>query len=144
MSINSTKMGYELLDHTGDLGIRVWATDIKGIFQEAARALFDIITDLEKIAVHLSREVVVKRDGWEELLVAWLNELLYLHEVGGLLFCDFVLSELDERRIKAVAKGEEFERGRHCIKTSIKAVTYHQLEVKEKDGRWEAQVIFDI
>jgi SHS2 domain-containing protein len=41
-------MSYELLDHTGDLGIRVWAADLKGLFQEAARALFAIITDLEQ------------------------------------------------------------------------------------------------
>ena len=40
-------MGYELLDHTGDQGIRVWAADIKGIFQETGRALFDIIIDFE-------------------------------------------------------------------------------------------------
>jgi SHS2 domain-containing protein len=137
-------MGYELLDHTGDLGIRVWASDVKGIFQEAARALFDIITDLEKVEVHLNREVAVQGLGQEELLVAWLSELLYLYEVKGLLFCDFSLTEIDERSAKGMAMGEEFHEGRHPIKTSIKAVTYHQLEITEKDGRWQAQVIFDI
>jgi SHS2 domain-containing protein len=137
-------MGYELLDHTGDLGIRVWAVDVKGIFQEAARALFDIITDLEKVDVHVRREIAVKGSGREELLVAWLNELLYLHEVKGLLFCDFALTEIDEKNVKGVAMGEEFHEGRHCIKAAIKAVTYHQLEVQEQDGRWQAQVIFDI
>jgi SHS2 domain-containing protein len=137
-------MGYELLDHTGDLGVRVWASDVKGIFREAARALFDIITDLEKVEVHLNREVAVQGLGQEELLVAWLSELLYLYEVEGLLFCDFVLTEIDEGKVKGVAKGEEYYEGRHAIKTSIKAVTYHQLEITEKDGRWQAQVIFDI
>jgi SHS2 domain-containing protein len=137
-------MGYEFLDHTGDLGIRVWAADIKGIFREAARALFAIITDLDKVEVHLDLEVAVQGPGREELLVAWLNELLYLHEVKGLLFCDFVLGEIDEKNVKGVARGEEFHEGRHAIKTSIKAVTYHQLEIQEKDGRWQAQVIFDI
>lgn len=46
-------MGYELLDHTGDLGIRVWAEDIKGIFQEAARFHYDIISDFEQIGSSL-------------------------------------------------------------------------------------------
>lgn len=137
-------MGYELLDHTADLGIRVWAADVKGLFQEAARALFAIITDLEKVTVHLSREVVVQGSGQEELLVAWLSELLYLYEVKGLLFCDFALVEIDEVRVKGVARGEEFDEGRHPIKTEIKAVTYHQLEIKEEEGRWQAQMIFDI
>jgi SHS2 domain-containing protein len=137
-------MGYEFLDHTGDLGIRVWAVDVKGLFQEAARALFDIITDLEKVEVQLNREVAVQGLGQEQLLVAWLSELLYLHEVKGLLFCDFALAEIDEGNVKGVARGEEFDEGRHPIKTSIKAVTYHQLEIKEENGRWQAQVIFDI
>jgi SHS2 domain-containing protein len=137
-------MGYELLDHTGDLGIRVWAEDVTGIFQEAARALFAIITDLEKVEVHMDVEVAVEGLGQEELLVAWLNELLYLYEVENLLFCDFVLTEIDERSVRGVAMGEELDEGRHAIKTSIKAVTYHQLEIKEEDGRWQAQVILDI
>jgi len=137
-------MGYELLDHTADLMIRVWSADVKGLFQEAARALFAIITDLEKVTVHLSREVAVQGSGREELLVAWLSELLYLYEVKGLLFCDFALTEINEKNVKGVAMGEAFDEGRHPIKTGIKAVTYHQLEIKEQDGRWQAQVIFDI
>ena len=137
-------MGYELLDHTGDLGIRVWAADVRGIFQEAARALFDIITDLDKIEVHVDVEVAVNGLGQEELLVAWLNELLYLYEVEDLLLCDFTITEIDEGSIKGVAMGEEFDEDRHDIKTSIKAVTYHQVEIQEQDGGWQAQVIFDI
>ena len=78
------------------------------------------------------------------MLVAWLNELLYLYEVEGLLFCDFALVEIDEVRVTGVARGEGFDKGRHPIKTEIKAVTYHQLEIKEHDGRWQAQMIFDI
>ena len=138
------KMGYELLDHTGDLGIRVWATDIKGLFQEAARALFAIITDLEKVQVREHRKVIAEASTLDELLVAWLSELLYLYEVEGLLFGDFALTEIDERSMRGVAMGEKFHEGRHAIKTTIKAVTYHQLEVQEHDGRWQAQVIFDV
>jgi SHS2 domain-containing protein len=138
------KIGYELLDHTGDLGIRVWATDIKGLFREAARALFDIITDLKKVQVREKRKVTVEAFALDELLVAWLSELLYLYEVEGLLLYDFALTEINERSAKGVAMGEKFHEGRHIIKTSIKAVTYHQLEVQERDGLWQAQVIFDI
>jgi SHS2 domain-containing protein len=137
-------MGYELLDHTGDLGIRIWAADVRGIFQEAARALFDIITDLDKVEVHVDIEVAVNGLGQEELLVAWLNELLYLYEVEGLLLCDFAITEIDEGSVQGVAMGEEFQEDRHDIKTSIKAVTYHQVEIQEQDRGWQAQVIFDI
>jgi SHS2 domain-containing protein len=137
-------MGYELLAHTGDIGIRVWADNLKGLFQEAARALFDIITDRKKVAARLKREVAVQGSGKEELLVAWLNELLYLHEVEELLFCDFALSQIEHGSLRGVARGEKFRQGHHLLKTAIKAVTYHLLEVKELDGRWQARIIFDI
>ena len=137
-------VGYELVDHTADVGIRVWADDIKGLFEESARALFDIITNLTTVEAHLKREIVVRGASQEELMVAWLNELLYLHEVEHLLLCDFALTEIDERKVQGVARGEVFDEGRHPIKTEVKAVTYHQLEIKEQEGRWQAQVIFDI
>jgi SHS2 domain-containing protein len=137
-------MGYTLVDHTADIGIRVWADDVKGLFEEAARALFDIITDRATVIVRLERKVAVQGSGHEELLVAWLSELLYLHEVEGLLFCDFSLMQVEQGMATGVARGERFHEGRHRIKTGVKAVTYHQLEIKEQDGRWHAQVIFDI
>jgi SHS2 domain-containing protein len=87
-------MGYDLFDHTGDVGVRVWADDLKGLFCEAAKALFDIITDLEQVEMNLERIVAVEGMGREELLVAWLNELLYLHDVEGLLFLDFSISTI--------------------------------------------------
>jgi len=138
------KMGYELVDHTADLGIRVWADDVKGLFKEAALALFDIITDLTKVEAHLKREIAVQGSGLEELLVAWLNELLYLHEVERLLLCDFSIAEINAGTVTGLAKGEVFDKGRHALKTEIKAVTYHQLEVCEQEGRWQAQIILDI
>jgi SHS2 domain-containing protein len=137
-------MGYELLDHTGDLGIRIWAEDVKGIFHEAARALFAIITDLNRVTVRVNRKITVEAAAVDELLVAWLSELLYLYEVEGLLLCDFAITDIAEGNVKGVAMGEKFDEGRHIIKTSIKAVTYHQLEIQERDGHWQAQVIFDM
>jgi len=137
-------MGYDFLDHTGDVGIRVRADDLKGLFCEAAKALFDIITDLEQVRVNLERTVAVEGTGREELLVAWLNELLYLHDVEGLLFRDFSISSIEPRSLKGVARGEKFHERRHIIKTGIKAVTYHQLEIKEVDGCWQTQMIFDV
>jgi SHS2 domain-containing protein len=137
-------IGYELLDHTGDIGIRVWADDVKGLFAEAARALFDIIADRTEIVARLRRDVAVQGSGREELMVAWLNELLYLHEVEELLFGEFDIVEITPGRLKGVAKGEKFQEDRHHLRTAVKAVTYHLLEVKEQNGRWQAQIIFDI
>jgi SHS2 domain-containing protein len=137
-------MGYELIEHTADIGIRVWADDAKGLFEEAARGFFDIITDIKTVTAEIERTVTVHGSGWEEVMVAWLTELLYLHEVKGLLFCDFSLAEVDRSIVTGVARGERYNEKRHSIKTVVKAVTYHQLQIREQDGRWHAQIIFDI
>ena len=77
-------------------------------------------------------------------MVDWLGELLYLHEVDHLLFKEFRVESVGEKGLKAVVKGEPFQEGVHVIKTEIKAVTYHQIQVKKRDGGWKAQVIFDL
>lgn len=137
-------MGYKLLDHTGDIGIIVWADDLKELYRQAALALFDIITDTAGVEQRLERQVSV--DGMDdgELLVAWLNELLYLHEVERLLFHDFTITELGKGSLRGIVRGEALRDDYHVIKTTVKAVTYHQLEVRNENGRWWAKVILDI
>ena len=137
-------MGFSLIDHTADVGVKVWAEDLGGLFEEAARALFSLITSIEEVRPRVKREVESEGNGWEELLVGWLSELLYLHEVEGLLFSRFEIKELHGDRLKGEASGEEIDPRRHPIQTGVKAVTYHQLRVERKDGLWEAQIIFDI
>jgi SHS2 domain-containing protein len=61
-----------------------------------------------------------------------------------LLFRDFSVAEINKDMVKGVAKGEVFDKARHSMKTEVKAVTYHQLEIKEQGGRWQAQIILDI
>jgi SHS2 domain-containing protein len=137
-------VGYELIEHTGDLGVKIRSADLKGLFREAAMALFDVISDPDRIKVREKREIVVEGMNNEELLVSWLNELLYLHEVERLLFRDFEVIELGEGKLKGTAAGETFREDVHLIKTTLKAVTYHQLEVKKENGGWSARIIFDV
>ena len=92
----------------------------------------------------MERRIELDGECLERLLVDWLDELLYLHEVDHLLFNKFSIETVGEQGLKAVVKGEPFEEGVHQIKAEIKAVTYHQIQVKERGGNWKAQVIFDL
>jgi SHS2 domain-containing protein len=135
---------YETFDHTADLGVRVLGRTCEEVFTNAAYALFDLLTDLNYVRENLSYNLRVEAADREELLVRWLSELLFLCESEGYLFKKFSLSHLDRTSLQAVACGEAFDLSRHKFKMEIKAVTYHQVEIKKKDGRWEARVIFDI
>lgn len=135
---------YETFDHTADLGVRVFGQTCEEVFANAAYALFDLLTDLNHVRENFSYDLRVEAADREELLVRWLSELLSLSESRGYLFKNFSFSHLDQTSLQAEARGEAFDPSRHKFKMEIKAVTYHQVELKEKDGKWEARVIFDI
>jgi SHS2 domain-containing protein len=135
---------FKFLDHTGDLGILVYGKDLEELFANAGEAFFDILTDLRRVRETTERAIRIASSNLEDLMVNWLGELLYLHDVDGLLFKSFSVDEIGDGTMKARARGEVFQEGRHVIKAEIKAVTYHQLEVKKGKGRWRARIIFDL
>lgn len=135
---------FRFLNHTADLGILVYGEDPGELFTNAAEAFFSIITDLHRVGENTERIVRVESSHLEDLMVQWLAELLYIHDVEGLLFKKFSIEELDSGVLKARVRGEPFDESRHVIKTQIKAVTYHQIQVREEKGRWRARVIFDL
>ncbi len=135
---------FRLLDHTADLGILVYGRNLEELFGNAGEAFFDIITDLRRVREDTERIIRVESSSLEDLMVNWLGELLYLYDVDGLLFKSFSIDELRGGTMKARARGEAFQEERHVIKTEIKAVTYHQLQVKEERGGWMARITFDV
>lgn len=135
---------FEFIDHTADIGFVVYGEDLKRLFENAGEAFFTVITDLEKVKRKTERRIEIGGESLERLMVDWLNELLYLHEVENLLFSQFEVESVGEEGLKARVKGEAFEEARHPIKTEVKAVTFHQIQVKQEDNLWRAQVILDL
>ena len=135
---------FEILDHTADIGLIVYGDDLKALFENAGEAFFYLITDLRKVKRRIERRINIRGESLERPMVDWLSELLYFHDVDNLLFKGFKVESVGEDGLKAVAKGEPFQEGVHVIKTEVKAVTYHQIEVRQKNGRWRAQVILDL
>jgi SHS2 domain-containing protein len=135
---------YETFDHTADIGVRAFGRTVEEVFVHAAEALFEMLTDLDSIRLHLTREVEINGSDPEDLFVRWLGELLYLCQGEEYLFREFSIFQLTPTSLKAQVRGERFDPSRHELKTEIKAITYHQVEVAQKDGGWVGKVIFDI
>jgi SHS2 domain-containing protein len=135
---------FEILDHTADIGIIVRGENLKALFENAGKGFFHLITDLRKVKRRVERRVNIGGESLDRLMVDWLSELLYLHDVENLLFRGFEVDSVGEDGLKAIVKGEPFQEGIHVIKTEVKAVTYHQIEVRQENGRWRAQIIFDL
>jgi SHS2 domain-containing protein len=135
---------FELVDHTGDLGVRVFGESLPRLFEQAAQALTFILTDPEKIRINETRKISLEAKTHEELLITWLNELVYLFDIEGLLFKTYDVLSVRDNHLEALARGEVFVEGRHPIKTTVKAATYHQLKIEKQQGLCTAQVIFDL
>lgn len=82
--------------------------------------------------------------GIEDLLVAWLEELLFQSEVKGLALHDFSVLELSDGHVRGEARGVKFGRGADTTGPAVKAVTRHGLEVSHANGQWLARVLFDV
>jgi len=135
---------YTVIDHTADLGIEVEATSREGIFTRSGLAMFDLMFGLESVGRDVTKPLSVTAENPTELLVAWLNELLYSYAVERIILSDFTGVRLGERKFRAVGCGEHFDPGKHRCDLEIKAATYHDVSLAFVEGRWRARVIFDV
>lgn len=136
---------YEIIDHTADIGIKAYGKTLAEAFENAAKAMFDIITDKSEIESVGQYDIKLEAPSLEQLLVDWLSELLYLNSAYNLVFGFFKIIELNEKKPSLYAHvfGEKLNLSKHKIGTEIKAVTYHMLKVKNKKPYY-VQVLFDI
>jgi SHS2 domain-containing protein len=134
---------FEFIDHTADAGIRVEAPTLEDLFETAGLAFTELVTSADSVDCRVERRFKLEEDDMETLLVSWLQELLYLLDTEDLVFARFQV-RIHDFSLEATAWGDVFDPNIHTIKTEIKAVTYHQLEVAKNDQGWQAQVIFDI
>ena len=135
---------FEFFDHTADVGMIARGATLGEAFANAAKGMFALMVDLDRVAEREERRVEVAADDVEGLLVNWLAELLYISEVDGLVFRRFDIEEAGETRLAARAFGEALDLERHNPQLMIKAVTRHMLEVAHEDTGWRVRVVLDI
>ena len=135
---------FRFLNPTGDLAIEIYGQSLKDLFENAGQALFAVLTDPSKVEARVETAIALSYDNLETLLVDWLGELLYLYDAKGLVFRRFEVESIEKERFEAKAWGESFEAGRHVIRTGVKAVTFHELEVKRERAHWRARVTLDL
>lgn len=136
--------GYRLIDHTADIGIKVYGRTLKELFRNAAIGCFDNIADLDNVQLNRQVRFDVQAPSQEELLLSWLRELLYSFDTKRILFKDFKIEELKATHLIATAYGDKLNLKIHSVKEEIKAVTYHEFSLKHGKRGWIAQVIFDV
>jgi SHS2 domain-containing protein len=141
-------MKWEHFEHTADIGIRGYGKTLEEAFENVAIALFEVMVDTSKVEKKTVKEVEAEGEDLQSLLYNFLEQLLIIHDIEGLVFRDFeVKIEKTNRsyKLKAKAYGEELDLEKHEPKEEVKAITYHEMEIKQlEDGTWIVQLVPDI
>ncbi len=137
-------MPFKLFGTTADVGVESAGKDIREAFEDQAAGMFSIMTDLDAVGPKLGFDIEATGSDLESLLVAWLNELLFIYDAKKVFLGNFKITAFEEDRLKAEVRGEEIDPARHALKTEVKAVTYHMLEVRQADGGYVTRVVYDI
>ena len=148
---------YEQIDISGDGGLRIWGAKFEDLFENAAEGMFTLITDASVIKEIETKDIVLSSDNMENLLVQWLNELVFYFDTYGFVGKRFNIiiepglnpdaiatKNYKTIKFKANISGGIFDAEKNECRLLIKAATYHNLSVYKAGSHWEAVVIFDI
>jgi len=148
------KRGYEYLDHTADVQLHAWGSDLSAAFEECAKAMFGYMTDLDTVSECKTESIRASGSDLENALFSFLDEWLFLFSAEP-FFIPFKIDITkfernsqeegeEEVMIEANGFGETFDLNKHPQGTEVKAITYSAMQIHEKPGFAEVFVIIDI
>jgi len=142
------KKRFEFLEHTADAYIAAYGKDIVEAFENAAVAMFEVMTDVENVIPQVEDSVEVGAEDEYALLYNWLEALLVKFEINQILYSKFTILKLKETSngfsLKARIWGEPFNPEKHTQKVGVKAVTYHRMEITKETDKVTLKFILDI
>lgn len=140
--------GIQVLDISGDIGIKATGKSLEEAFINAALGMYSLITNIEEIEGSKTIDITIDSDSLEGLLVSYLNELIFHFDtygfIGKKIKVKIEARKNDYFNLVSSITGEEFDPARHEKKLLVKAATYHKIKVEKTGDVWEATVIFDI
>jgi SHS2 domain-containing protein len=135
---------FQILEHPADVGIEAYGNSLEELFENAAYGLFSLISVPERIGMGQRLHRTLDSMDLENLLVRWLNELLYLYDGENFLTARTDVRSVSQTSLEGFILGETYDSEKHELKLDVKAVTYHQLQIENTSGRWKARFFVDV
>lgn len=136
---------YEYLDHTADVQIHAWGDSLEEAFEQCATAMFGYMTEIDKVEITEIQEIEAQGEDMMSLLFHFLDEFLFLFSAEPFFIArkvKVISFDRDNFHIRAIGYGETFNLDKHPQGTEVKAITYSNMQVHEKEH--EVYVIIDI
>jgi SHS2 domain-containing protein len=139
---------FKFFEHTADTIFEGYGKTYEAAFANAALAMQEVMTNTAKVAPKQEEKISAKGVDLKALLYDFLEKFLILKDAKNLVFSEIKVEKITEGvgecRLTAVARGERFDSKKHTDKTVVKAVTYHEMEIGEKDKKKYVRVLVDI
>jgi SHS2 domain-containing protein len=140
MDIDMQTSGFEEVEHTADVALKVWGRDRAELFINAARGMAWLLAELEEGEPTVEVAVELEALDAETLMVSWLGELLFLAEEEEVIFTDFELEEITPTHVAGKVYGRPVVEHR----AHIKAVTFSEMDIRRTPRGWETKIVFDV
>lgn len=139
-----TEPAWEELDHPADVRLRIRGQNMTELLENAARGMIQVFLDPDTVEDRDSFSVEAEGEDAESLLINWLQEILFTFDAERFAPCKVEIAALEEGRVVGRLGGEEFDPERHGTRTEIKAVTWHDLDLRESEAGLEVTILFDV
>ncbi len=136
--------GFRTFDHTGDLGLEVWAESPERLYAVAAEALAAQMARAGREETGLLRDLAIAGDDPADLLVHWLNTVLLEAELARAVWTRVEVRSLTPRSLEARLEGPRLDPARHTLMREVKAVSHHALELDLTPGACRCRLVLDI
>jgi SHS2 domain-containing protein len=136
--------GWEHFEVEADVGVRGWGSTRAEAFAQVTRGVFALLVSPDQLQPRERREVRAQADMPESLLVTWIDECLYVHDIEGFVAQSVEMTVCTDTLAHGVLHSEPVDPGRHRVGTVVKGATYHQVLVTERLGVHEARIIVDV
>jgi SHS2 domain-containing protein len=135
---------YHVSKHASDLTMRIVGKTEADLLGNSAFALFDLMTDLERVQPLEPLSVEAEGIDQDDLMVNWIRELLYVFQVSGYLLKEFKIQEIKDNHVRAEVRGEKFNPDAHEVRQELRAVLYEQCRMEKTGNQWTARLTFEI
>lgn len=133
-------MKYEILEHTADLKIRAFGRLLEELFNNILAAMVEATKPIIINQTASVEEIKIKAENLENLLIDFLSEVIYQTDLNDVVYTKAEFKKITEKGLEGKIFGQKIK----TFETEIKAITWHELEIKKINNLWQATVVFDV
>jgi len=135
---------FEFAEHTADIIVRGYGSTLEEAFAATAEGMFAVMTDRSPVSPEQVISLDVESIDREALLITFLSKLILTLEIDGIVLGDLSVQFDGPCTLRAVGRGEKFDREKHGHGIAVKGVSYHMLRVDDTPDDCKVQVLLDI